>query len=334
MKLQKSLRGKLFFWYATSLVTITAFFYFAVHIFSLPYGNFIFLILLLLLALEGLFIINKMTSGLTKLSTKIKTITSKNLSQKVTGINQKDEIGELADSFNQLLDRLAEAFQRERQFIGDVAHELKTPISGLRGGLELVLTRDRSKEEYKKAIEEAVIDTNRISDTLKNILDLAWSQADDGQKGEIKINLSEIVIEIKEITTKLAYNKNITVEGSIEPGIQVSGRRDKLSRALLNIVDNAVKFTQKDGTVTVDLFRKNGTCAFLVKDTGIGISQKDLPHIFDRFYRGSKTDKTFGSGLGLAISKAIIKAHKGTIEVKSKVGQGSLFTIVLPSFSS
>src|SRR3989338_9258407 len=173
MKPLKSLRGKLFFWYATSLITVTAFFYLAVHFYSLPYGNLIFFILLLILAIEGFFIIRKMTSGITELSSKIKTITSKNLDEKITNIGSDDEIGELAGSFNQLLDRLNEAFKRERQFIGDVAHELKTPLSIQRSGLEVTISKGRTNEEYKTAISEAIEDNNRISETLNNILDLA-----------------------------------------------------------------------------------------------------------------------------------------------------------------
>ena len=324
MKPLKSIRSKLFFWYATSLVSITAFFYLAVHIFALPYGNLLFLILLIALALEGLFIIRKMTNGLLKLSSKIKTITSKNLNEKITDIDSDDEIGELADSFNQLLTRLDEAFKR------DIAHELKTPLSSQRASIELTLSKDRTKKEYQEALTEVLADSNRISGTLKNILDLAWSQAEEAQRGEVIINLSEVIEEIKEIATKLAFDKNITIAGSIELGVSISGRSDKLSRAFLNIVDNAIKFTPKKGTITIDLSKKSDAAILRVKDTGIGISDEELPHIFERFYRGSKTDKTFGSGLGLAIAQAVVKAHKGTINVKSKVGKGSEFTIFLP----
>src|SRR3989337_1884102 len=152
MKPIKSLRGKLFFWYITSLITVTSFFYFAVHIYTLPYRNIFFTVLLIFLALEGFFIVRKMTDGLIKLSSKIKTITSKNLNEKVTGVDTEDEIGELAFSFNQLLDRLLLAFKRERQFIGDVAHELKTPLSTQRSAIEVALSKNRSPEEYKEIL--------------------------------------------------------------------------------------------------------------------------------------------------------------------------------------
>lgn len=330
MKSLKSIRNKLFFWYATSLISVTAFFYLAVHTFTLPYRNVLFLLLLAVLALEGFFIVRKMTNGITKLSFKIKSITSKNLNEKISDITSEDEIGELADSFNQLLTRLDEAFQRESQFIGDVAHELKTPLSGLKASVELTLSRERTKEEYKEALVEALADSNRISGILKNIMDLAWSQAEGSQKGESVVDLSSVVEEIKELAIKLAFDKNIIIRSSIESKVCVLGHSDKLLRAFLNIVDNAVKFTPRKGRVTLDLCKTGDKAIFRVKDSGVGISKAELHRVFERFYRGTKTDKTFGSGLGLAIVQAIIKAHRGTINVKSKTGKGTSFIISLP----
>ena len=329
MKIFKTLREKLLFWYITSLITITAFFYFAVHIYSLPYRNVIFFGLLILLALEGFFIVRKMTSGISKLSSKIKTITSKNLTERVTGVDTEDEIGELATSFNQLLDRLLEAFKRERQFIGDVAHELKTPLATQRSAIEVALSKNRSPEEYKEILSEALLDNNRITTTLKNILDLAWSEAESAKVKKDKVNLSEVVSEIVEIATKLGLAKKVSVSENLNDHIVVLGSEDKLTRAFLNIVDNAIKYTPTGGSVSISLTRKDGQVRFQVKDTGVGISKADLPHVFERFYRGGKSGKVYGSGLGLSISQAIILAHKGTIEVKSDLGHGTIVTVHL-----
>jgi len=337
MKIFKTLREKLLFWYITSLITVTAFFYFAVHIYSLPYRNIIFFSLLIFLALEGFFIVRKMTAGISKLSSKIKTITSKNLNEKVTGVDTEDEIGELAISFNQLLDRLLESFKRERQFIGDVAHELKTPLSTQRSGIEVTLSKDRPKEAYKNALIEALSDNNRITTTLKNILDLAWSEAESAKVKKDKVNLSEVVSEIVEIATKLGLAKKIKISRNVTDDIVILGSEDKLSRALLNIVDNAIKYTPIGGSVSISLTKKNlpagkagEQAKFQVKDTGVGIIKADQPHIFERFYRGSRSGKVYGSGLGLSISQALISAHKGTIEVKSDVGLGTTITAHLP----
>lgn len=341
MKVSKMLRGRLFFWYATSLVTVTAFFYLAIHVFRLPYGNIIFFLLLLVLALEGFFIIRKMTDELVRLSSKIRSITSKNLNEKVTGIDGEDEIGEMAGFFNQLLTRLDEAFKRERQFIGDIAHELKTPLAAQRTLIEVALSKNRPKEKFRDALKESLIDNNRLSSTLKNILDLAWAEADSAELQFEKVNLSEVVAEVKDLATKMARKKQIVVKGGVEAGIFITGRKDRLLGAILNIVDNAITYTSKKGTVTISLQEKDGRVKLRVKDTGVGISEKDLPHIFERFYRGStrrpagrNADKSFGSGLGLAIAASTIAAHQGKVEVKSKPDKGSEFTIFLPlSFS-
>ncbi len=325
-----SIRSKLFFWYTISIVSVAAFFYLAIHVFNLPYGNWLFLVLLVVLALEGLFIIRKMISGLTKLSSKINTITSKNLSEKVTGIDTQDEIGELAESFNQLLARLDEAFNRERQFIGDVAHELKTPVATLKSGIELALSKHRTSQQYKQALSDTLIDVDRLSITIKNILDLAWLGAENTTNKDSNFDLSSALNEFTEIAVKLSAQKHINFESSIEPGITIFGAEDKISRAVLNIIDNAIKYTQAGGSVFLSLKQKNNQVIIQVKDTGAGISTADLPHIFDRFYRGSKTAKTIGSGLGLAIAHGIITSHHGDIKISSTLGHGTTVTISIP----
>ena len=324
-----SIRSKLFFWYTISIVSVAAFFYLAIHVFNLPYGNWLFLILLVVLALEGLFIIRKMISGLTKLSSKIKTITSKNLSEKVTGIDTQDEIGELAESFNQLLARLDEAFNRERQFIGDVAHELKTPVATLRSSIELALSKKRTSQQYQEALSDTLIDVDRLSNTIKNILDLAWLGAQPSYTDK-HFNLSDTLDELQEIGVKLSSQKNISFSTNIQPNVIITGSEDKISRAVLNIIDNALKYTKAGGSVSLSLHKKNHQVIITVKDTGTGISKRDLPHIFERFYRGSKTAKTLGSGLGLAIAQGIVIAHHGDISVSSSMGKGTKVTISLP----
>lgn len=264
------------------------------------------------------------------ISEKLRQINAGNLDERVGNPKTGDEIEELSTTFNSLLDRLHDSFQRERQFIGDVAHEVKTPLAAQRTNIEIALARDRSKEEYRRTLEESLIDNNKLSSTLKNVLDLAWSEADSARIQFEHFNLSEIVEEIKDLAVKMAVKKQISIKGEIVPGIVVSGKKDKLERALINLIDNAVKYTPEKGIVTISLQKSKDQAEFKVKDTGIGISEKDLPNIFERFYRGSKTDRTFGSGLGLAITQAIVSAHHGEVRAKSKVGRGSEFSVLLP----
>ncbi len=326
----KSLRVRLFIWYILSLGILALVFYTLVHHIAWIHGTHSFQVIFAILAIAGFIIIYKFTQSLHKLSNKMRQITHKNLNQRITDIKGEDEIGELANVFNRLLDRIHEAFQREQQFIGDVAHELKTPIANLRTSLEVGLQKKRTTEEYKDLINDAITETDRISNTLKSILDLAWSETPNDQKVAEKFNLSELMEELCEITQKMASQKDITAKFQIDNGIYLVGYKEKLARALLNVIENSVKYTPKQGSVDVELEKIHNKAIISVKDTGNGIEKEEQDKIFDRFYRGSKTDKVFGAGLGLAISKSMINLHNGEIKVDSKVGKGSTFIISIP----
>lgn len=328
-KIFNSLRFKLLFWYIISLFLLAFSVILTIHIYQLPYANYALIAVFILLSIIGFFIIYRFTKTLIFLSSKIKSISSKNLSERIATIKNQDEIGELAQTFNDLLDRLDKAFKRERQFIGDVAHEMKTPITTLRSSFEVTLQKERTNNEYKKIISESIAETDRITNTLKNILELAWSEAPYESKKEI-FNLSNLVEELKEIAQKLAIKKKIRITASILPNVLVSGFRDRLGRATLNIIDNAIKYTPQNGMVNITVEKENGQAVISIKDNGRGINENELEHIFDRFYRGSKTDKIFGAGLGLAISKATVDIHKGKIKVVSHPKKGSVFFIFLP----
>ncbi len=325
----KSLKFRLFLWYAGSLIAVITYFLLFVHFYAIPYGLHILVVLFIILAIVGFIIIYKITSSLTRLSSHMKIISDKNLGDRILGIKGENEIGELAKAFNNLLDRLNAAFKREQQFIADVAHELKTPLATLRSSFEVILNKLRTNEEYRRVIQEAIVETNDLSTTLKNVLDLAWSEAPDAQKKLIKFNLTNLVEDLTEIAQKMAIKKHIHVRASLDENIYVNGFRDRLGRALLNIIDNAIKYTPEKGQISLEL-QKDHQAIITIKDSGKGIAEEDLPHIFDRFYRGSATDKVFGAGLGLAITKSIVTLHSGTIAVRSKLGKGSTFIIALP----
>lgn len=329
-KLFKTIRTKLILWYVGSIAFFTIFFYTAVHRFSLPHSSHIYLILFGIFAIIGTYIVLHITKSITYLSSRIRDISHKNLDERIENMNSHDEIGELAGSFNGLLDNLNDAFKREQQFIGDVAHELKTPLATLKSSLEVTLSKDRDNKEYREVLEDALLETDHISQTLKNILDLAWFETPNKQDNKKRFNLSEMIDDLYEIAQKLALKKNIKVDLSTTNKIYISGFKDKFARSLMNIIENAIKYTPTGGRVEIILEKTPTKILITVTDNGQGIHEEDIPHIFTRFYRGSKTDKILGSGLGLAIAKSIIELHDGEIKVISKKGKGSSFIVILP----
>ncbi len=281
--------------------------------------------LVMLTIFGGYLLAKKATRPISEITEKIKRITAKNLNQRVGVRKTDDEIQELAETFNGLMDRLDRSFSRERQFIGDIAHELKTPLATLSGEIELALAKKRKSEEYRRALSEASIDAKRLGNTLKDILDLAWSKTDVKLE---RVDLSAVVHDLAEVAKKLGFNKRIKVEEEVDKKIYVLGKRDKLARAVLNLIDNAIKFTPESGLVKVRLKKEGGKAVIEVIDNGNGIDETDLPHIFERFYRGKTV--VDGSGLGLAITKAITEAMRGKIAIVSNKGAGTTARIRLP----
>ncbi len=330
MRDPKSLRYRLFLWYVGSLTVLAIFFYSVVHVLMLPNGSIFFILLFLTLAVLGFSTIYRITKSISDLTSQIQKITWKNLNKRIKGIKSEDEIGELSRTFNKLLDHLDGTFKREQQFIADMTHEMKTPIATLQSMFEVTLTRERDTSEYKKVLSEGIEETKRMSHTLANILDLAWTETPNEQQKLQKCNVSDLLNELIELTKRMTEKKKINVKHNTTKDIFVLGNREKLARAFLNLIDNAIKYTPEKGTIALTLQSEKGKAIIVIKDTGQGIEGEDIPHIFDRFYRGSKTSKVFGSGLGLAICKSIISLHSGHIHVKSKPGKGSEFDIVLP----
>ena len=142
--------------------------------------------------------------------------------------------------------------------------------------------------------------------------------------------MSDLILDLAEIAQTLAIKKNITVNQTVASEILINGFRERLGRAVINVIENAIKYTPENGSIEIFLNKKEQNAIITIKDTGPGIDETEKDHIFERFYRGSKVDKVFGAGLGLAITKSTIIAHKGKIEVKAKVGEGSIFEIALP----
>lgn len=259
-------------------------------------------------------------------------ISEKNLSLRIPEVNTKDEIGHLVRTFNIMISRLEKSFAQIKRFTSDASHELKTPLTILRGELELALRSDKSREQYQDILVSALEEVVRLTNVVETLLELSKAEAGQIKMNFEKTNLSRLIKDISEDAEILAESKNIKVHTYIQEEIWAFVDAGRIHQAALNIVDNAVKYTPQNGEIKIDLTNNHNYVSLTVSDTGVGIPDDELKHIFDRFYRVDKarSGSSHGAGLGLSIVKWIVEAHNGIIEVKSDVDSGSTFIIKLP----
>ncbi len=259
-------------------------------------------------------------------------IAAGDLSQRLTMPTAPDEIGRLAGTFNNMIGRLDTSFRQIRQFTSDASHELRTPLTVMKGETELVLRRPRALEDYQAVLESNLEEIDRMTRIVEELLFL--SRADMGEvKMESKPVLLETLVEdIHRQAPLLGQDRNIEVVlGTVMPAL-VQGDELRLRELLLNLVENAIKYSHPGGKVEIGLVTVGQEAILSVTDQGIGIGPEDQTKIFNRFFRtdGARNHTKKGTGLGLAICAWIVEFHKGRISVKSGVGQGSTFTVTLP----
>jgi heavy metal sensor kinase len=253
--------------------------------------------------------------------------TSSDLRQRVGYLGPGDEIGELANTFDHMIEHLDRVFQSQKYFVADASHELRGPLTVIRGNLDL-LKRKLGEEERRrslKAIERESIRMSKIVDDLLLLTEIESGQLAQPQR----VLLKDILSEELERARTLTGSREIAV--SQPEDLAINGDAQSLKQLLGNLVDNAIKYTPEQGTITLSLFRDGSWARLEVTDTGIGIPPEHLPHIFDRFYRVDKARSraSGGTGLGLAIVKGIAEQHGGKVNVTSEPGKGSTFTVWL-----
>lgn len=258
-------------------------------------------------------------------------ISVSNLDERIDIGPRKDELGKLAQTFNEMIGRLKDAFQRINQFSVDVSHELKTPLTILKGETEVALRKDRGAEEYRRILHSHLEEIDWMTRIIDDLLLLSKADAGEVVLNVDEIDLRDLIVDVYMNTRLLAEQKQIGFSLGNVSDTKLRGDELKLRRMLLNVVENGIKYTQRGGSVEIASTVNNGYVRVSVKDTGIGIAEEDIKYIFDRFYRADRSRKReSGSGLGLSISKWIAEAHKGSIEVTNNTPSGSLFSIKLP----
>ena len=288
---------------------------------------------LLLTALIGRFIARRALKPVAKITQTAKDIGSgANLSQRIPVPEVKDEIGELALTFNSMMDRLENSFSQMRQFSSDASHELRTPLTVLKGQSELTLGKERKPKEYQEVISSNLEEIQYMSKVLEDLFMLSKSDENQIALDYESVDLKLLIEEICRHAQIIASEKNIKIITAYIERIQVYGDPVRLRQMIWNVIINGIKYTQPDGEVTVSLQEKKDIALITIQDNGIGISNSDLPLIFNRFYRVDKarSREEGGTGLGLSICKFIVDAHKGSIDIESTLGEGTKFKIKLP----
>lgn len=289
---------------------------------------------LLLAGLGGLFLANRALKPIDRISRTAQAISAQDLSGRINYRGPADELGQLAATFDQMLDRLQAAFEREQRFTADVSHELRTPLTVIKGRIGVTLGRTRTATEYESTLQDMEKAVDRLIRLSNDLLFLA--RLDQGRLSwePSEVDLSELLFAIVEQVQPLAELQKIALVEDMPPDLVIHGEPDHLIGLFLNLLDNAIKHTPMAGKVTVRAFRSGGEVCVVVSDTGAGISPEHLPHLFERFYRveAARSRSTGGAGLGLAIAYEIVRLHEGTIDVSSQPNQGTSFTVRLPSW--
>lgn len=280
--------------------------------------------------LVGIFLTN---TAFQPVKTIIKTankIQSENLSSRLREPKTGDEIEELSKTINTMLGRLDDSFKEIKEFSARASHELRTPLTIVRGVAEVALRKERNKDEYKEVLKNILEEVKNLQKIIDSLLTLSRLDASHFNKNSQIINLTNLLDLIYKQSLILAESKKISVLfNKPDRIIEIRGDEVKLKEMFLNLISNAIKYTQENGQIQIKTFIEKNDVTISIKDSGIGISEKDLPHIFEPFYKGERADKK-SLGIGLSIVKKIVEYHQGTIHINSTLNKGSLIFLKFP----
>lgn len=288
----------------------------------------------------GVFVSASLTRGLNRVEAAAEELANGDLSARVA-IDGRDEVARLSTTFNRMADQLDAAARKQREvdhlrrdLIAWTSHDLRTPLTSIRAVVEALADRvvddPDTIQRYLNSIQS---DVASLSHLIDDLFELAQLDAGGLTFDTVPVSLGDLISDVLERMRALADRQRVRLDGSVSPQVDpVTLDPQKVERVLTNLIGNAIRHTPPGGQVTIDVQRLDGRVRVSVSDTGEGITPEDLPHVFERFYRGekSRSRSTGGAGLGLAIAKGIVEAHGGSIEVTSRAGEGSTFTFTLP----
>lgn len=280
----------------------------------------------------GAFLAGRALAPIDRMTRLARRITAEDLSQRLDLRLPDDELGRLARTFDEMIARLDEAFRRQKQFTADASHELRTPLTAIKGQTEVALSRPRDAESYREVLQAVNEEADRMIRLVGSLLTLARADAGQIPIATDDVDLPALVAAAAEQVRPLMESRNVELRVEDGPPVSLRADEDLLLQLLLNLLDNAGKYTPAGGRATVGWSVDGGHAALTVTDSGAGIAPEKLPHIFERFYRvdPARSREQGGSGLGLSICRWIAEAHGGAITAQSAQGQGSTFTVRLP----
>ena len=291
-------------------------------------------LVLLLASGGGYFLARKSLAPIASMNSQTQHISAANLSARLDVTNTRDELGHLATTINDLLSRLESSFREQQRFIADASHELRTPLAVLRGETEVALGKTRTVDEYQQSLSLIQEEAESLSRIVEDLFILARQPISTRTAlRKERVSLNDAVKDCARAAQVLALRKGVRLNlENDSPSIALNGDEELIKRMILNLLDNAVKYTPAGGEISLGLARQNGNAEIVVHDTGMGIPEADQLRVFDRFFRVDKARARAmgGAGLGLSIAQWIVAAHGGEISVTSMPGQGSTFTVVLP----
>jgi len=288
-------------------------------------------IIFVLAVVVGWFMARRALVGVESVTRTARRISEGSLEKRVPVKKRADEIDQLALTFNRMLDRIEKLVTGIKEMSDNIAHDLKSPITRIRGIAEVSMTSDSSLKEYEAMAAGTIEECDRLLDMINTMLIISRTEAGVNQLDCQNLDISKLVTDACDIFQAPAEDKGLTLDCNGPGSISIDGDVRLIQRLVANLLDNAIKYTPADGRIDVSVSPgENRTVEIAVKDSGVGISGQDLEHIFERFYRCDPSRSQTGTGLGLSFARAVARAHNGEITGVSTLGEGSTFTVMLP----
>ena len=280
----------------------------------------------------GFVLVKRALAPVDEIAASAERVSSHNLSERLPVARTGDELERLSVALNHMIERLDAAFQYSRRFVADASHELRTPLTILKGELEDFVQKPQLTPDWRDRLGSALEEVDRLTNIVEGLFAISRLDAGEAATEWVKFDLAQLVSATADQMSLLAEDKKIQLKCNGSSGVWVEGDRARLKQVVVNLLDNAIKYTPEGGAIEMNVSAQNGKAVLEVADTGIGIPPQALPRIFERFFRvdSARSRQQGGAGLGLSIVKSICTAHHGSVQAISTPGQGSRFRVELP----